>query len=148
MIGWFLLLAAALGILTERFLGISVRFQFPPCLFHLATGYYCPGCGGTRAVSALLHGQLLRSFVFHPVVPYGAALFLRALFGTSLELLTKGRLAWGYELKKKGNLLRPVFDDSSFSAHQRMQMVSGAGSFQRDIENPLFPCKNKEQGIF
>ena len=28
-------------------------------------------------------------------------LFLRALFGTSLELLTKGRLAWGYELKKK-----------------------------------------------
>ena len=101
MIGWFLLLAAALGILTERFLGISVRFQFPPCLFHLATGYYCPGCGGTRAVSALLHGQLLRSFAFHPVVPYGAALFLRALFGTSLELLTKGRLAWGYELKKK-----------------------------------------------
>lgn len=81
-------------------------------------------------MSALLHGQLLRSFVFHPVVPYGAALFLRALFGTSLELLTKGRLAWGYELKKKGNLLRPVFDDSSFSAHQRMQMVSGLDLFK------------------
>ena len=24
-----------------------------PCLFHLATGYYCPGCGGTRAIASL-----------------------------------------------------------------------------------------------
>ena len=29
-----------------------------PCLFHLVTGAYCPGCGGTRALLALLHGRL------------------------------------------------------------------------------------------
>ena len=36
-----------------------------PCLFHLVTGYYCPGCGGTRAIASLLHGQLFRSFLYH-----------------------------------------------------------------------------------
>lgn len=30
----------------------------PPCLFHALTGLYCPGCGVTRALHALLHGQV------------------------------------------------------------------------------------------
>ena len=47
-----------------------------PCLFHLVTGYYCPGCGGTRAIASLLHGQLFRSFLYHPVILYTAFLFL------------------------------------------------------------------------
>lgn len=41
-----------------------------PCLFHLLTGYYCPGCGGTRAVKYLLQGQILRSIQYHPLVFY------------------------------------------------------------------------------
>lgn len=43
-----------------------------PCLFHLLTGLYCPGCGGTRAVWYLLHGQILKSLQYHPLVLYGA----------------------------------------------------------------------------
>lgn len=50
-----------------------------PCLFHLATGYYCPGCGGTRAIASLLHGQLFCSFLYHPVILYTAFLLLRGL---------------------------------------------------------------------
>jgi hypothetical protein len=30
---------------------------YPICLFHKLTGWNCPGCGGTRAVYALLHGD-------------------------------------------------------------------------------------------
>lgn len=41
-----------------------------PCLFHFITGLYCPGCGGTRAVRALLHGEILKSFCYHPFVLY------------------------------------------------------------------------------
>ena len=33
-----------------------------PCLFHSATGLYCPGCGGQRAFYALLHGDILKAF--------------------------------------------------------------------------------------
>ncbi len=32
---------------------------FPPCLFHLATGLHCPGCGGTRAAHLALSGDFL-----------------------------------------------------------------------------------------
>lgn len=71
-----------------------------PCLFHLATGYYCPGCGGTRALAALFHGQFLRSFLYHPVVLYVALLLLRILAGSGLELVRSGHFTWSRKLKK------------------------------------------------
>ena len=30
---------------------------WPRCPIHALTGIYCPGCGGQRAVSAILHGD-------------------------------------------------------------------------------------------
>ena len=47
-----------------------------PCLFHQYTGLYCPGCGGTRAIYYLFHGQFLLSFIYHPLVPYCAGLLI------------------------------------------------------------------------
>ena len=32
---------------------------WPRCPIYALTGIYCPGCGGQRAVSALLHGDVL-----------------------------------------------------------------------------------------
>ena len=45
-----------------------------PCIFHELTGLYCPGCGGTRAVKALLGGEVLASFFYHPLVLYCAVI--------------------------------------------------------------------------
>ncbi|HEU4848827.1 MAG TPA: DUF2752 domain-containing protein [Terrimesophilobacter sp.] len=44
---------------------------FPPCpLLHL-TGWQCPGCGGTRSLYSLLHGDLLGSLAMNPLVVAG-----------------------------------------------------------------------------
>ena len=31
---------------------------YPPCLFNVATGLHCPGCGGTRSLHLLLNGDV------------------------------------------------------------------------------------------
>ena len=64
-----------------------------PCPFYTLTGLYCPGCGGQRAVKALLGGKLLASLHDHPLVLplflYGAIY----LVSQGLNRLTKGRTA-------------------------------------------------------
>jgi hypothetical protein len=39
------------------FFNPSTHGFYPVCLFHKLTGWNCPGCGGTRAAYALLHGN-------------------------------------------------------------------------------------------
>ncbi|MFC5571102.1 DUF2752 domain-containing protein [Lysobacter yangpyeongensis] len=38
---------------------------FPSCLFHDLTGLYCPGCGITRALHALVHFDLRRALAMN-----------------------------------------------------------------------------------
>lgn len=69
--------------------------KLPPCLFHLVSGYYCPGCGGTRAVRALLSGHFIQSVYFHPAVPYGAVIYLYFMITQTIDRLSRGRLCIG-----------------------------------------------------
>ena len=52
------------------------RFLVGPCPLLTLTRFYCPGCGGSRAVYYLLHGKLLKSLICHPIVLYGLAVVL------------------------------------------------------------------------
>ena len=75
----------------------SVR-QGYPCLFHLLTGLYCPGCGGTRALRALLAGDLALSLRYHPLVFYTAAVFTAELVSCALSRAAKNpRYYLGHE---------------------------------------------------
>ncbi len=42
----------------------------PPCSFHSATGFFCPGCGGTRAFMYMLSCNFIKSLLYHPIVLY------------------------------------------------------------------------------
>jgi hypothetical protein len=55
--------AASIGALAvgafviQHFNPVTAGF-FPKCPFFLITGHYCPGCGTTRGLHALLNGDL------------------------------------------------------------------------------------------
>lgn len=85
-----LLFAAAALLLIKR--GANLRQVLPVCCFYRLTGYYCPGCGGTRAVIALLKGHPLQSLRCHPFVGYGALISGAFWLRKTLELITKRRV--------------------------------------------------------
>jgi len=41
---------------------------FPDCTFLIATGHWCPGCGGLRATHELLRGHFAAAMGMNPVV--------------------------------------------------------------------------------
>lgn len=52
------------------------HLPFSECIFYHVFGIYCPGCGGTRALEALLAGQFLQALWYHPLVPYAVTIFV------------------------------------------------------------------------
>ena len=79
---WWILLTAALAaagiVALLRNVDPSQCRWMPRCAFHALTGLYCPGCGATRALHALVHGNVLASLRWNPLlVPL--ALMLGAL---------------------------------------------------------------------
>jgi hypothetical protein len=54
--------------------------SLPGCPIRAWTGLSCAGCGGTRALHALLHGDVGRAWAFNPLatvlMPLGALWFL------------------------------------------------------------------------
>ena len=65
---------------------------FKSCLWDKVLGIYCPGCGGTRAVEALLHGKFFTSAWYHPAVMYGVCIYCVFMFSHFLNKITKGRI--------------------------------------------------------
>src|SRR5256885_7653191 len=47
-------------------------FAGPNCLVKLATGFDCPGCGGTRAFYFLMHGNVLAAARSHLMAVFAA----------------------------------------------------------------------------
>ena len=56
--------------------GINVLRLKWTCTFNKVTGYCCPGCGGTRAFRALMHGEILKSFYDYFPLPYALTVYV------------------------------------------------------------------------
>lgn len=63
-------LAAGAGIWAVYHFALGDTVPMMPCFFDKVLGIYCPGCGGTRALTALVHGRLLEALWYHPLIPY------------------------------------------------------------------------------
>ncbi|MCM1157363.1 MAG: DUF2752 domain-containing protein [Bacteroidales bacterium] len=101
-------ITSGLAVLIMFILMLLQRYgvlPYVPCGIHAVLHMYCPGCGGTRAVFALLHGQLLQSLYYNPAVVLGAVLVIYYETGVLVTLIKKngkryyypkGGLAYGY----------------------------------------------------
>lgn len=90
---FFLVGCIVAGVLFMKVL--LPHISLPPCVLYDNFGLYCPGCGGTRAVISLLHGHLLQSLWYHPLVPYAAVLYSTFMLTQTVARLTHYRYFHG-----------------------------------------------------
>jgi hypothetical protein len=73
---WLTKIAAVMIVVALGGLGFAVLYSFdpsrtawyPPCLLHQYTGWHCPGCGSTRMLHAMSHGDLSAAIGFNPLL--------------------------------------------------------------------------------
>lgn len=67
---------------------------WPKCMLYQTTGLHCPGCGCTRALSALLHGDIHKCFtnniLFIPSIIVAVIVFLCP------KLMKSRCFTWGF----------------------------------------------------
>lgn len=91
-LGWISIGILSIGVFAVKLFPNFFSKLAIPCVFHAMTGYYCPGCGGTRAVGYLLTGHLIKSFIYHPLIAYvgiGGTVFM---VSHTLQVLSKGKI--------------------------------------------------------
>ncbi len=94
----FFCLAGALTVKANLSFFLSL---LPQCPFNTVTGLYCPGCGITRSITALLQGDPLAALRYNaaPLVLGLLLVFLYIewgtdLFGTHRRLLPRQPVFW------------------------------------------------------
>ncbi|WP_317192999.1 DUF2752 domain-containing protein [Kaistella gelatinilytica] len=69
------------------------------CPFKFFTGYDCPGCGGQRALHALLHGKFRQAFSYNPLfivaIPYVILGILFEWFGLKYSFPKVRKILYG-----------------------------------------------------
>jgi len=73
--------AAVVGLLIAARYYERLPVQAPPCGFKTTAGIPCVGCGGTRAMMALVSGRLFDAVRFNPAVVIGV--FVSALWAVA-----------------------------------------------------------------
>jgi hypothetical protein len=66
-------------------------FTSPTCIVKLTTGFDCPGCGGTRALWFLLHGDLPAAARSHLMAVFAAPFLAYAYLAWAVNVVTRGR---------------------------------------------------------
>lgn len=109
---WWLLLGLLVVIalcLLYSVGGILVTDYLPPCYFHKITGFSCPGCGCTRAVGALIKGNLWESLCYNPIILYAIVCYFLYYVSGIIVYIDNRRKEKNVPLRKrKGTLINIV----------------------------------------
>jgi len=106
---------------------------YPQCLLYNATGYYCAGCGATRAIHALLHGRVIEAL--HDNALFVAALPLLLYVAGSYALAAWRADAWPEISLEKHKLARRGI--SIFLAMMAFMLLRNLPGWPFDCLKPL-----------
>lgn len=80
---------------------MSLASLLGQCMFHAVTGLWCPGCGNTRSVNAMLHGDFILALRNNISIPFTALLllilYIELIFdisGKPVKILTRKLWVW------------------------------------------------------
>jgi hypothetical protein len=105
---WGLRILLVLFLAVGVPVGATVLYHFPPtkpnrfypgCTFYWLTGWHCAGCGATRCVYSLLHGNLEQAFAYNALFVLLLPLIAYAGFRILFEIWT-GRKAPGIRVPR------------------------------------------------
>lgn len=90
---WYVVGKIALVIFVAAFIlmwwkGDELISREGGCIYRELVGFYCPGCGGTRAFYYMAHGNLWKSFLCNPFVLYMVGVYLVFMVNTFLYMHT------------------------------------------------------------
>jgi len=90
LLGIFLFIV---GLIILHIKHLELTSIFPaPCAFYNITHFYCPGCGGTRAVKYLIQGDIIKSIQCNPFVLYSFVLVGYFTIRYSIYLISKKKI--------------------------------------------------------
>lgn len=55
---------------------LASKFSFGECLFLKTFHLYCPGCGGTRSLKALINFDIISSFRYNACLPLAVIIYI------------------------------------------------------------------------
>ena len=94
----FLVLSA---FLPTNGLGVDV------CLMHRLTGLPCPGCGLTRSITCITHGELSKAAAYHP---FGLVIWVLLVAMTAYSVLPRTlRRAVSEAAVRNDEAIRPAY---------------------------------------
>lgn len=93
--GWILAGIILLYFAVSQWFHFDAALHLPRCVFHSLTGFYCIGCGGGRAMSALAHGKILQAMYYNAFYPYAMLVGGWFMISQTIQRISKGRLQIG-----------------------------------------------------
>lgn len=68
---------------------IEISLTNKQCIFYALWHIYCPGCGGTHALTEFMHFHFIRSALYNPLVVLLAYLIVRYLIEGAITFIIK-----------------------------------------------------------
>lgn len=95
--GWIILAVSVALLLLKNYIfpELVIVNEMRPCYIYTLLDFYCPGCGGSRSVAALVHGKFIVCAVNFPLVAYSVVMYLWFMVSQTIQRISNNHFKIG-----------------------------------------------------